>query len=150
MCLDFLPELLSQGQVEKQVFAVWLAAGVMEKYPIPKSLEVATSIMAKFKGSFQRKEPREFVIEALPAIVTVCKAFPHFAEDAAEILVGKEAAVTLFQKENSFQARVPIDLKSKYASSAQRSAEFERLFDDTFQLLIAEVVLKGGSSAHLR
>lgn len=36
ICLDFIPELLSQPQVEKHIFAVKLGGYLFEKYPIAK------------------------------------------------------------------------------------------------------------------
>ena len=36
ICIDFLPELLIQPQIDKQIFAIHLASFIIEKYPIPR------------------------------------------------------------------------------------------------------------------
>lgn len=36
IALEFLPELLNQAQVERQVFAIKLAGHLIEKYTLPK------------------------------------------------------------------------------------------------------------------
>lgn len=41
ICLDFIPELLSQPSLEKQVFAVDLVSHLSVQYALPKSLSVA-------------------------------------------------------------------------------------------------------------
>lgn len=41
ICLDFLPELLSQPDSEKQIFAVNLASHLGIQFALPKSLSVA-------------------------------------------------------------------------------------------------------------
>lgn len=38
ICLEFLPELLSQPQMERQIFAVKLGAYLIEKYPLARRL----------------------------------------------------------------------------------------------------------------
>lgn len=41
ICLDFIPELLRQPSLEKQVFAVDLVSHLSVQYALPKSLSVA-------------------------------------------------------------------------------------------------------------
>jgi hypothetical protein len=41
ICLDFIPELLSQPSLEKQVFAMDLVSHLAVQYALPKSLSVA-------------------------------------------------------------------------------------------------------------
>lgn len=36
ICLEFVPELLTQSQVEKQIFGVKLGAHLIEKYPLAR------------------------------------------------------------------------------------------------------------------
>lgn len=36
ICLEFLPELIHQPQIEKQIFGVQLAAHLIEKYPLAR------------------------------------------------------------------------------------------------------------------
>lgn len=41
ICLDFIPELLSQPDLQKQLFAVDLVSHLAVQYALPKSLSVA-------------------------------------------------------------------------------------------------------------
>lgn len=41
ICLDFIPELLSQPSLEKQVFAVDLVSHLSLHYALPKAMSVA-------------------------------------------------------------------------------------------------------------
>jgi len=41
ICLDFIPELLTQPDLEKQLFAVDLVSHLAIQYALPKSLSVA-------------------------------------------------------------------------------------------------------------
>jgi hypothetical protein len=49
ICLDFIPELLAQQNIEKQIFAVKLAGFIAVKYPIAKSLEVCKIILYRMR-----------------------------------------------------------------------------------------------------
>lgn len=61
ICMDFLLELLSQPQLEKQVFGVQLAAYLCEKYPLPRCTEIACAAINRIRqvgqltGSFTNK-----------------------------------------------------------------------------------------------
>jgi len=129
ICLDFIPELLLQGPLEKQLFAIWLAAHLAEKYPLQKSLDVCMVVISRFKSSRQRKDPKDFLMQAIPALITISRAFPHLSEDVCEIL---------------------IDLKSKTGVAQERVIDLDHLIDDTFQTLVSDVILKGSSQSHLR
>ena len=41
ICIDFIPELLRQPQIEKQVFAIQLVSYLSLQYPLPRTLSVA-------------------------------------------------------------------------------------------------------------
>ena len=41
ICLDFIPELLSMAEMEKQIFAIDLASHLSLQYALPKSLSIA-------------------------------------------------------------------------------------------------------------
>ncbi|KAJ3084119.1 Integrator complex subunit 2 [Quaeritorhiza haematococci] len=45
VCFDFIPELLAQPHLAKQVFAIRLAAHLFEQYPISKSLAIAKDVV---------------------------------------------------------------------------------------------------------
>ncbi|XP_077533566.1 integrator complex subunit 2 isoform X2 [Haemaphysalis longicornis] len=90
ICLDFIPELLSQPHLDKQVFAIELASYLCLQYSIAKSLSIArlcinvTHTLLGVLPSYQR--PLLF-LPALPALVRMCRAFPPLAEDVAVLLM---------------------------------------------------------------
>ncbi|XP_023216646.1 integrator complex subunit 2-like [Centruroides sculpturatus] len=59
ICLDFIPELLSQPHLEKQVFAIELASYLCLEYAIPKSLSIAKlciNVAHTLLGDFEMDE----------------------------------------------------------------------------------------------
>jgi integrator complex subunit 2 len=98
ICLGWLVELLNQPQHDKQVFAIYLAGYLVEKYPLPLSLPIAKTILAHIKLISQTWEwnwiehnqstPKQHqAIVVLPSIVKLCAAFPMLLEDALIILL---------------------------------------------------------------
>lgn len=61
ICMDFMLELLSQPQLNKQVFAVHLASYLCEKFPLHRCIDIALASIARVKqmgkltGSFTLK-----------------------------------------------------------------------------------------------
>lgn len=89
ICLDFIPELLSQPDLSKQVFVIELTSHLCEKYAITKSLNVAklcfnvAYTLLQLLPSVRRAL---FFIPVLPALLRICKVFPILREDADLIL----------------------------------------------------------------
>eukprot|EP01117_Protostelium_nocturnum_P004540 TRINITY_DN1639_c1_g1_i1.p1 TRINITY_DN1639_c1_g1~~TRINITY_DN1639_c1_g1_i1.p1 ORF type:complete len:1145 (+),score=403.89 TRINITY_DN1639_c1_g1_i1:148-3582(+) len=103
ICLDFIPELLLQPQIEKQVFAVKLAASLIEKFPIPKSMDCAKQVMHHIRGKANINEIRSsallystktpdnqqpsFILETVESLIPICVAFPSMSEEIFSILL---------------------------------------------------------------
>eukprot|EP01105_Mastigella_eilhardi_P001660 TRINITY_DN1197_c0_g2_i1.p1 TRINITY_DN1197_c0_g2~~TRINITY_DN1197_c0_g2_i1.p1 ORF type:complete len:1069 (-),score=277.21 TRINITY_DN1197_c0_g2_i1:53-3259(-) len=105
VCLDFLPELLAQQQLEKVLFAVHLASHLVQKYPVPKSLAVARAVLQRLQnyhclppasegndsgsggGSGSGSGAAQFLVWTLPALERLCAAFPVLAEDCLVFLL---------------------------------------------------------------
>lgn len=89
ICLDFIPELLSQPDLSKQVFVIELTSHLCEKYAITKSLNVA-KLCFNVAYTLLQLLPSErralFFIPVLPALLRICKVFPILREDAEIIL----------------------------------------------------------------
>uniref|UniRef100_A0A8C1DTE3 Integrator complex subunit 2 n=1 Tax=Cyprinus carpio carpio TaxID=630221 RepID=A0A8C1DTE3_CYPCA len=67
ICLDFIPELLAQPQLEKQIFAIQLLSHLCTQYALPKSLSVARlaiSVMGTLLTGLQyvRQKPQEILL----------------------------------------------------------------------------------------
>ena len=89
ICLDFIPELLSQPDLSKQIFVIELTSHLCEKYAITKSLNVA-KLCFNFAFTLLQLLPSDkralFYISVLPALLRISKVFPILQEDARIIL----------------------------------------------------------------
>uniref|UniRef100_A0A671RPW8 Integrator complex subunit 2-like n=1 Tax=Sinocyclocheilus anshuiensis TaxID=1608454 RepID=A0A671RPW8_9TELE len=90
ICLDFIPELLTQPQLEKQIFAIQLLSHLCTQYALPKSLSVARlaiSVMGTLLTVLTRAKRFAFFMPTLPCLVSFCKAFPPLFDDVMSLLV---------------------------------------------------------------
>ncbi|XP_016413907.1 integrator complex subunit 2-like [Sinocyclocheilus rhinocerous] len=90
ICLDFIPELLAQPQLEKQIFAIQLLSHLCTQYALPKSLSVARlaiSVMGTILTVLTRAKRFAFFMPTLPCLVSFCKAFPPLFDDVMSLLV---------------------------------------------------------------
>ena len=90
ICLDFVMELLSQPQIEKQQFAVQLAAHVIHHYPLTDAMGMAKDIFKQLltlANEIPAHMRELYFLPILPAIVLFCKTFPPLAVEATNFLV---------------------------------------------------------------
>ncbi|XP_054258735.1 integrator complex subunit 2 [Macrosteles quadrilineatus] len=90
ICLDFIPELLSQPSLEKQVFAVDLVSHLSLHYALPKSMSVARlaiNTLSTLVTVLSSENRTELFTPALPALVRVCEAFPPLVDDVVSLLL---------------------------------------------------------------
>ncbi|XP_037543533.1 integrator complex subunit 2 [Nematolebias whitei] len=90
ICLDFIPELLAQPQLEKQTFAIQLLSHLCTQYALPKSLcvaRLAISVMGTLLTVLSRAKRFTFFMPTLPCLVAFCQAFPPLYDDVAALLV---------------------------------------------------------------
>ncbi|KAJ3332822.1 Integrator complex subunit 2 [Blyttiomyces sp. JEL0837] len=113
VCLDFLPELLAQPQLDKQVFAIQLAGLLFEKYPLPASHALAMeAVLPKIHsiGRMAVQSPQEkeangttnangnatsaissnltMILKTMPILVNIVRAFPTTVDDVMKVIVG--------------------------------------------------------------
>lgn len=89
ICLDFLPELLAQPNLSKQVFAIELCSHLSLHYCITKCLCVAKlcfNVSYTLLSVLSGKKRCTFFIPVLPAIVRMCRAFKPLREDALQLI----------------------------------------------------------------
>lgn len=89
ICLDFIPELLSQPDISKQVFVIELTSHLCEKYAITKSLNVAKlcfNVAFTMLQLLSSERRALFFIPVLPALIRMCDVFPILRDDAEIIL----------------------------------------------------------------
>ncbi|KAJ3414200.1 Translation initiation factor 1A [Chytridiales sp. JEL 0842] len=98
VCFDFIPELLAQPQLSKQLFGIKLAALLCEKYPLPNSMKLAKEVLMPkiynmcktntqgiiLAGDAMDTQPPRLdstvVQQVLPLIVNLGRAFPSFVD----------------------------------------------------------------------
>ncbi|CAI9724064.1 integrator complex subunit 2-like [Octopus vulgaris] len=108
ICFDFIPELLSQPQMEKQMFAIELASHLCLQYALPKAMNIARviiNIMFTVLGAFSAHERAEFLIKTVPSLLLICQAFPPLCEDVTSLLmqIGRVCIATLSSTSNVMQ-----------------------------------------------
>lgn len=90
ICLDFIPELLAQPQLEKQIFAIQLLSYLCTQYALPKSLSVARlaiGVMGTLLTVLTRTKRFSFFMPTLPCLVAFSQAFPPLYDDVAALLL---------------------------------------------------------------
>ncbi|XP_078404358.1 integrator complex subunit 2 isoform X4 [Cetorhinus maximus] len=90
ICLDFIPELLAQPQLEKQIFAIQLLSHLCIQYALPKSLSVARlsiNVMGTVLTVLTQAKRFAFFMPTLPCLVSFCRAFPPLYDDVTSLLI---------------------------------------------------------------
>ncbi|XP_077292216.1 integrator complex subunit 2 [Arctopsyche grandis] len=90
ICLDFIPELLSQASLEKQVFAIDLVSHLSIQYSLPKAMSIARlcvntlSVLLSVLPCDLRVDLFQPVLRSL---VRICTAFPPLLEEITSLLM---------------------------------------------------------------
>ena len=85
ICLDFLPELLSQPDLSKCIFAIELCSYLSLQYSTTKCLCVAKlcfNVSSSLLSLLSSEKRSSFFMPVLPALVRMCTAFPPLRDDA--------------------------------------------------------------------
>lgn len=150
ICLDFLPELLSMPEMEKQIFAIDLSSHLSLQYAFPKSLSVAKlciNTLITLLGILSSDARIEMFRTILPCIVRFAEAFPPLLDDCIQFLqqLGRiaESQAVLGRKTESIPSiifdRYKLDEYSMRTKSAEKLLEEVR---ETFVKICEEAVLK--------
>ena len=90
ICLDFIPELLSQASLEKQIFAVDLVSHLSIQYALPKAMSIAR-LCVNTLSTLLSVLPSDLRLElfqpVLKSFVRICIAFPSLLEDITSLLL---------------------------------------------------------------
>lgn len=129
ICLDFLPELLSQPDLKKQIFAIDLCSHLSIQFPITKCLSTAKlcfNVSSTLLSILNGDKRSSFFMPILPSLVRMSKAFPPLVDDALllfqqlqQISISKLAATS--PKFISFNClkRKYLSIKSRYTDPNQ-------------------------------
>ncbi|XP_071945249.1 integrator complex subunit 2-like [Antedon mediterranea] len=148
ICLDFIPELLSQPQIEKQAFAVELVSHICQHYALPKSLSVARlaiNILLTHLTVLPGDERGKFFAPLLPSLVRIARAFPPLYDDITSFLVqlGQvcQASLATNQKSDGSTILSPKFRKTSTRSELDDDRELTRLTELTFVEILHQAVL---------
>lgn len=150
--LDFLPELLCQPDMDKQIFAIELCSYLCLQYSITKSLcvaklcfSVSNTLMSLLSGCRRSS----FFIPVLPSLVRMCRAFPPLKEDALalvnqlkQISVSKLAATSCTFVSPKILFKVFSQSKEKYNDKRSWKRFMSSLTDDEALYLIVQQSLE--------
>uniref|UniRef100_A0A665W0A4 Integrator complex subunit 2 n=2 Tax=Echeneis naucrates TaxID=173247 RepID=A0A665W0A4_ECHNA len=129
ICLDFIPELLAQPQLEKQIFAIQLLSYLCTQYALPKSLSVARlaiSVMGTLLTVLTHAKRFSFFMPTLPCLVAFCQAFPPLYDEVASLLVqvGQVCASDVATKARDIDPLIALQVEgSSKLTLPQRTAE---------------------------
>ncbi|KAG8587850.1 hypothetical protein GDO81_005800 [Engystomops pustulosus] len=90
ICLDFIPELIAQPELEKQIFAIQLLSHLCIQYALPKSLSMARlaiNVMGTLITVLTQAKRFSFFMPTLPCLVLFCQTFPPLYEDIMSLLI---------------------------------------------------------------
>nr|XP_039268166.1 integrator complex subunit 2-like [Styela clava] len=90
ICLDFIPELLQQQNIGKQLFAIQLASHLSTHYPLPKSLSIArlcVNVLSTLVSVLPAHQRCEFFSLALTSLRRFSSAFPPLLRNCISILL---------------------------------------------------------------
>lgn len=90
ICLDWIPELMAQPELDKQVFAVDLVSHLAVQYALPKALGVcrlAINTLGTLLGALPSKDRVSLFMPILPALTRIGFAFPPLVDGAIDLLV---------------------------------------------------------------
>lgn len=150
ICLDFIPELLSMPEMDKQIFAIDLTSHLSLQYAFPKGLGVAklcVNTLLTLLCILSADARIEMFRAVLPCIVRFAEAFPPLLDDCTQFLMqlGRiaESQVVLGRKGdavvNIHFNRIKTDDSDSKTRNAEKLVEEVRLI---FLKLCEEAVLK--------
>jgi len=90
ICLDFAPELLSQPNLEKQIFAIDLISHLSMAYPLPRSLStarLAVNSIFTLLSVLDSATRKELILASLSPLERICSAFPPLIDDVLSLLL---------------------------------------------------------------
>eukprot|EP00094_Tigriopus_californicus_P007823 TCALIF_07534-PA protein Name:"Similar to Ints2 Integrator complex subunit 2 (Mus musculus)" AED:0.04 eAED:0.04 QI:98/0.83/0.85/1/1/1/7/109/1177 len=114
ICLDFVPELLSQPDVDKQIFGVDLISHLSIQYALPRSYSIArlaVNALSTLLSVLSQEERNELFPSVLDALPRFCKAFPPLIEDVVSLLLQYGKIVVSQSSLQGYSSPKNFDLK---------------------------------------
>ncbi|XP_058821101.1 integrator complex subunit 2 isoform X2 [Topomyia yanbarensis] len=149
ICLDFIPELLSMAEMDKQIFAIDLTSHLSLQYSLPKSLSIAKlclNTLTTLLGVLSGDTRIEMFRTILPCIVRFAEAFPPLLDECIMFLL-QLGRIAESQSALGRSASLPtlyLGPEAKVRSQSKRSQYAEKLVDEvkeTYSNLLDDAVL---------
>ncbi|KFB40539.1 AGAP003033-PA-like protein [Anopheles sinensis] len=156
ICLDFIPELLSMAEMDKQIFAIDLASHLSLQYALPKSLSIAklcVNTLTTLLGVLSGDTRIEMFRAVLPCIVRFAEAFPPLLDECILFLL-QLGRIVQSQSALGRSTSLPslfVGQDCKVRSQSRRLQHAEKLVDevrDTFAKLLDVAVLSPKIYSH--
>ncbi|CAG7720553.1 unnamed protein product [Allacma fusca] len=133
ICLDFIPELLAQPELEKQCFAIVMMSHLAVQCSLPKSYGIAKhaiATMLSMASGIVSPERAEFFSAAIPSLCRVSVAFPPLVDDIIALL---------FQVAKISNAQNSIERNRM--SQVVRNKKLFFISQETFMKIVQQLVL---------
>ncbi|XP_053695258.1 integrator complex subunit 2 isoform X2 [Sabethes cyaneus] len=149
ICLDFIPELLSMAEMDKQIFAIDLTSHLSLQYALPKSLSITKlclNTLTTLLGVLSGDTRIEMFRTVLPSIARFAEAFPPLIEECIMFLL-QLGRIAQSQSALGRSASLPtlyLGPEAKVRSQSKRSQYAQLLVDDVkeaYKKIIDESVL---------
>ncbi|XP_062559708.1 integrator complex subunit 2 isoform X1 [Armigeres subalbatus] len=149
ICLDFIPELLSMVEMDKQIFAIDLTSHLSLQYALPKSLSIAKlclNTLTTLLGVLSSDTRVEMFRAVLPCIVRFAEAFPPLLDECIMFLMqlGRIADSQSALGRSVSLPNLYLGPEAKVRSHNKRSQYAEKLVDEikeTFSKLLDDAVI---------
>ncbi|KAL1402916.1 hypothetical protein pipiens_019599 [Culex pipiens pipiens] len=149
ICLDFIPELLSMAEMDKQIFAIDLTSHLSLQYALPKSLSISKlciNTLTTLLGVLSSDTRIEMFRAVLPCIVRFSEAFPPLLDECIMFLM-QLGRIAESQATLGRAASLPtlyLGPEAKVRSQSKRSQYAEKLVEEvkeTYSRLLDDAVL---------
>ncbi|XP_037076779.1 integrator complex subunit 2-like [Pollicipes pollicipes] len=123
ICLDFIPELLAQPDLDKQIFAADLTSQLAAQFPIPRCYSTGRLVISTLTTLLSvlpwTERPRAF-LPTLPALVRLVRAFPPLARDVTSLLLqlAEERTAAAVQLRHALPANELLGIELRRAFEA--------------------------------
>lgn len=149
ICLDFIPELLSMSEMDKQIFSIDLTSHLSLQYALPKSLSIAKlciNTLTTLLGVLSSDTRIEMFRAVLPCIVRFSEAFPPLLDECIMFLMqlGRIAESQATLGRSASLPTLYLGPEAKVRSQSKRSQYAEKLVDEvkeTYSKLLDDAVL---------
>lgn len=150
ICLDFIPELLSMSEMDKQIFAIDLSSHLSLQYALPKSLSAAklcVNTVSTLLGVLSNDSRIVMFRAVLPCIVRFAEAFPPLIDECTLFLqqLGRIAESQASLGRPHSLATLSLSPYSRVRAQTRQAQNADRLVEevkDTFAQLLNGAVLK--------